>query len=318
MGASQAGNFEVPSSQHTATLYYFGGRGLADQIRWMMAATNVDFTQKVVNKREKFLDMAGRQLPFGQLPLLQIDGMEIVQSQAAVRYLARRGGLQGSSPEGALKCDMIAEAVRDLLPLLLAAPFRKYSAPAGSASAPARNEEEWVGHAKLAREKWGFIGSRLEAILQSNLPSNHPALALKFPPKKAPAKPAKPVSPEREMLFLVGSSLTYADVLVAHVITWMVEEFGPEVVRSMPLLVNLQNQVIHTYILHTYTYTCIHTYIHTNIHSYIHPYTYTHTHTYIHTYIGDLSALSEELHQGQELLLCGGRQVRAAGQPHFG
>jgi hypothetical protein len=69
MGASQAGNFEVPSSQHTATLYYFGGRGLADQIRWMMAATNVDFTQKVVNKREKFLDMAGRQLPFGQLPL---------------------------------------------------------------------------------------------------------------------------------------------------------------------------------------------------------------------------------------------------------
>jgi hypothetical protein len=161
MGASQAGNFEVPSAQHTATLYYFEGRGLADQIRWMMAATNVEFTQKVLKKRTKFLEMAGRQLPFGQLPLLQIDGMEIVQSQAAVRYLAKRAGLQGKSPADELKCDMISEAVRDILPLLLAAPFRKYSA---TGAVPARNEKEWAAHSKLAKEKWGFIGSRLEVL----------------------------------------------------------------------------------------------------------------------------------------------------------
>ena len=39
--------------------------------------------------------MCERQLVFGQLPLLQIDGHEIVQSQAAVRYLAKKAGLQG-------------------------------------------------------------------------------------------------------------------------------------------------------------------------------------------------------------------------------
>ena len=39
--------------------------------------------------------MCERQLVFGQIPLLQIDGHEIVQSQAAVRYLAKKAGLQG-------------------------------------------------------------------------------------------------------------------------------------------------------------------------------------------------------------------------------
>ena len=46
-----------------------------------MAATGVSFTQKVVDSREKFTKMVERQLPFGQLPLLQIDGIEIVQTQ---------------------------------------------------------------------------------------------------------------------------------------------------------------------------------------------------------------------------------------------
>jgi hypothetical protein len=81
---------EVPSTKHSATLYYFAGRGLADQIRWMLAASDISFTQKLINNRAKFLKMSERQLPFGQLPLLQIDGLEIVQSQAAVRYLAKR------------------------------------------------------------------------------------------------------------------------------------------------------------------------------------------------------------------------------------
>ncbi len=41
----------------------------------MLAATNVTFTQKVINSREAFVKLAERQLPFGQLPLLQIDGI---------------------------------------------------------------------------------------------------------------------------------------------------------------------------------------------------------------------------------------------------
>lgn len=244
MGLSQsAKSFEQPSDKYTATLYYFSGRGLADQIRWMLAATNVDFCQKVVSSRERFLELAACQLPFGQLPLLQIDGMEIVQSQAAVRYLARRAHIQGNSAQDALKCDMIAEAVRDVLSVLLAAPFRKYSgvgttdsaSSSGQVSSPIINVDEWEAHLKMTKEKWAFTGARLEAIIQNNM------LTLQSADGKGAAVSAAPVE---KAVHIVGSSLTYADILVAHVTTWMVEECGSSVVAGMPLLVALQNQVI--------------------------------------------------------------------------
>lgn len=78
----------------------------------MLAATGTSFTQKVIDDRQRFLKMAERQLPFGQLPLLQIDGIDIVQSQAAVRYLARRANIDGESSFDKVKCEMIAETVR--------------------------------------------------------------------------------------------------------------------------------------------------------------------------------------------------------------
>jgi hypothetical protein len=122
-------HWEQPSEKHDATLYYFAGRGLADQLRWIMAATGVSFTQKLIIQRGQFERLAKRQLPFGQLPLLQIDGLEIVQSQAAVRYLARRAQLQGkhclkfqtSFPEnGACQvCVCVVNVFRIFLSLIL-------------------------------------------------------------------------------------------------------------------------------------------------------------------------------------------------------
>ena len=84
MGASySADEFkEKPDPKFDATLYYFAGRGLADQIRWTLAATNVSFVQRVIKDRSRFVSMAKEQLPFGQLPLLQIDDLELVESQA--------------------------------------------------------------------------------------------------------------------------------------------------------------------------------------------------------------------------------------------
>lgn len=258
-------DFEVPSAEHTATLHYFGGRGLADQIRWMLAASNVDFCQKTISSREKFLEMAGCQLPFGQLPLLQIDGIEIVQSQAAVRYLARRAHLAGTSSQDALKCDMIAEAIRDVLSLLLSAPFRKYSknsdvSTSTSATGEANNKnrdivnfDAWTAHVAVIKEKWSFMGKRMEAILRNNLTPSHPAVISTRPRLPGPKPPVqnKPrtstgnVQLEEDVpVHMVGSSLTYADILMAHLVTWLVEECGPEIVAHTPLLVILQIQVI--------------------------------------------------------------------------
>lgn len=70
-----------------ATIHYFGGRGRADQVRWLLAASDITFATNVISERSLFLKMGeSGQLPFAQLPLLQIDGLEIVQSQAMVRY----------------------------------------------------------------------------------------------------------------------------------------------------------------------------------------------------------------------------------------
>jgi glutathione S-transferase len=65
------------------------------------------------------------------------------------------------------------------------------------------------------KEKLSFVGSRLEAVLKANGGN-----------------------------YLVGESLTYADILTAHAVTWYVEECGPDVVADMPNLVKLQNTVI--------------------------------------------------------------------------
>jgi hypothetical protein len=48
----------------------------------MLAATRISYTTQVITTSSRFKSMAKFQLPLGQLPLLQIDNLEIVQSQA--------------------------------------------------------------------------------------------------------------------------------------------------------------------------------------------------------------------------------------------
>ena len=43
---------------------------------------------------------------------------------------------------------------------------------------------------------------------------------------------------------LVGKTLTYADILLAHITTWFVEELGPNILNDTPLLLQLQIKII--------------------------------------------------------------------------
>ena len=95
-------------------LTYFAGWGLAEQARWVMAACKIEWDQVALSQHSQFTAMRdGGELLFGQLPLLEIDGLRLVQSQAMVRYVARRGGLVGVNPAEEALIDMVAEAVRD-------------------------------------------------------------------------------------------------------------------------------------------------------------------------------------------------------------
>jgi glutathione S-transferase len=65
-----------------------------------------------MNSPETDLFLAG--MPFGMLPVLEIDGKAVAQSNAVARYLARQYGLAGRSEWEALQCDVLVDTLGDL------------------------------------------------------------------------------------------------------------------------------------------------------------------------------------------------------------
>ncbi|MXQ97821.1 hypothetical protein E5288_WYG013830 [Bos mutus] len=77
-------------------LWYFHGRGRMESIRWLLAAAGVEFEEEFLETREQYekLQKDGRLL-FGQVPLVEIDGMELTQTRAILSYLAAKYNLHG-------------------------------------------------------------------------------------------------------------------------------------------------------------------------------------------------------------------------------
>lgn len=115
---------QLEDDSNLVTLTYLHGRGRAEQARMMLAATNVHFKNKCLDTSEEMEALrAAGDLSFNQLPLLEIDGLKIVQSQTINRYLARRGGLYGTNDIEAMQCDTIADGVGDFMVGWLGYPF---------------------------------------------------------------------------------------------------------------------------------------------------------------------------------------------------
>lgn len=53
-------------------------------------------------------------MPFGMLPVLEIDGQMVAQSNAVARYLARQNGLAGKDEWESLQCDVLVDTLGDL------------------------------------------------------------------------------------------------------------------------------------------------------------------------------------------------------------
>lgn len=76
-------------------LYYFDIKGKGESIRLICAYSGLKLNDHRFESRDEFLAMKqSSRLPFGQVPMLQIDGkMAIVQSNAIMRYLGKLSGL---------------------------------------------------------------------------------------------------------------------------------------------------------------------------------------------------------------------------------
>eukprot|EP00695_Tsukubamonas_globosa_P002233 TRINITY_DN3340_c0_g1_i1.p2 TRINITY_DN3340_c0_g1~~TRINITY_DN3340_c0_g1_i1.p2 ORF type:complete len:229 (-),score=128.73 TRINITY_DN3340_c0_g1_i1:157-771(-) len=96
-------------------LVYFNGKGRAELARLVFAAAGVQYEDQRITREELPEIKASGNLPFGQLPVLVVDGVYIAQSIAIARYIAKRNGLAGDNDLEAALCDMIVDGVNDLL-----------------------------------------------------------------------------------------------------------------------------------------------------------------------------------------------------------
>ena len=106
-------------------LHYFLGRGRAETTRWMLAINQIEFKNIPIETHSMLANLrSSGKLPFDQIPLLEIDGLNLSQSSGMVRYLARRGKFYPEDPEEAVRCDMIAGAVADFAETAMQAAFQ--------------------------------------------------------------------------------------------------------------------------------------------------------------------------------------------------
>eukprot|EP00802_Teleaulax_amphioxeia_P026956 Tamp_28151.p1 GENE.Tamp_28151~~Tamp_28151.p1 ORF type:complete len:260 (+),score=46.35 Tamp_28151:77-781(+) len=107
-----------------AILHYFDGRGRAEPIRWMLEETGTPYTENIIRTREDMsrLRSSGKLL-YNQVPMLEIDGLCIVQCEAILRYLARKNDMLGADLAESARVDMVHAATNDIRGSMLGVPF---------------------------------------------------------------------------------------------------------------------------------------------------------------------------------------------------
>ncbi|XP_066496661.1 glutathione S-transferase-like [Tiliqua scincoides] len=106
-------------------LHYFNGRGRMETIRWMFAAAGVEAEEQHISSKADLEKL--RQdgfLLFQQVPMVEIDGMKMVQSRAILNYIAAKYNLYGKDLKERALIDMYCEATMDLNELIMMVPFK--------------------------------------------------------------------------------------------------------------------------------------------------------------------------------------------------
>lgn len=92
-------------------LTYFNLKGRGELSRLLFAASDVKF-------EDVRIDMANwnqlkASMPFGQMPVLEVDGKKLAQSKAIAMFLAREFKLAGANNWDQARCHMILDSIED-------------------------------------------------------------------------------------------------------------------------------------------------------------------------------------------------------------
>lgn len=100
-------------------LYYFNGRGRMECVRWLLAAAGVEFEEEFLETREQYEQLLKDGfLLFQQVPMVEIDGMRLVQTRAILGYIAAKYNLYGKNLKDRAVIDMYVEGITDLMGML--------------------------------------------------------------------------------------------------------------------------------------------------------------------------------------------------------
>jgi len=95
-------------------LTYFNARGAAETIRYIFALAGVDYDDVRIEKDQ--WPSLKPTTKWGQVPFIEVNGVQMAQSVAIGRYLARKYKLVGESSMEEFQCDEIIDAFGDLKP----------------------------------------------------------------------------------------------------------------------------------------------------------------------------------------------------------
>ncbi|RMC17445.1 hypothetical protein DUI87_06027 [Hirundo rustica rustica] len=121
---SENGNQELKNMSGKPRLTYLNGRGRMESIRWLLAAAGVEFEEVYLETKEQYDKLIKDGfLLFQQVPLVEIDGMKMVQTRAIMSYIAGKYNLHGKDLKERAMIDMYVEGISDLMQMILMFPF---------------------------------------------------------------------------------------------------------------------------------------------------------------------------------------------------
>nr|QFU14644.1 glutathione S-transferase GSTs6 [Dendroctonus armandi] len=92
-------------------LIYFNTYGRAEPLRYIFAYAGQDYVYEIIEK-ENWPKLKPN-TPYGQLPVLEVDGKPAAQTTAIARYLAKQFNIQGKDDWEILQADSLVEALAD-------------------------------------------------------------------------------------------------------------------------------------------------------------------------------------------------------------
>ena len=179
----------------TYKLYYGNARGRAEQIRFVFVQAGIQY-EDVRLTQEQWPEFKPK-TPYGQLPVLEVDGKMLAGSGPIERFLAEQYGLAGSNAFENAEIASILDVVDDLAEKLVAVYFEKdearktelkkgleethipkYLGALEKRAAANNSADGWIYGAKVTYADFGVYlgGAYLLKVMSQNALDNYPAL----------------------------------------------------------------------------------------------------------------------------------------------